>query len=106
MGRFCILTDVNDLGDMFYDIACRGPFASDVARETLKWNVGRGPHILIELKSRRRSDKDSTSEALAYKAIVQIFRRGHTRGLRGDTIVYGIVFDKNGICVRSERLSL
>lgn len=67
---------------------------------------GRGPHILIELKSRRGSDKDSTSEALAYRAIVQIFRRGHTRGLRGDTIVYGIVFDKNGICVRSERLSL
>lgn len=47
-GRFCILTGVNDLGDMFYDIACRGPFTSDVARETLKRNVGKGAIMVTD----------------------------------------------------------
>ena len=40
--QVCVLTGVNDNGDMFYDMVCRGPMTTEVARDSLEGLVLEG----------------------------------------------------------------
>lgn len=46
--NLCILTGINDLGDMFYSVACRGYFSKQVARHELKKRIGEGSIIVTD----------------------------------------------------------
>lgn len=37
--QICVLTGINDAGDFFYDVSCRGALTSDIAYESLKGRV-------------------------------------------------------------------
>lgn len=46
--KVCVFTAVNDLGDMFYEIACKGFFTKDAARHTLGKSVARGSVVATD----------------------------------------------------------
>lgn len=68
--QICVMTGVNDVGEMFFDVACRGVMTNDVARNVLADKVGEGaivstdrhksyPRVLRELNAvHNRYDSD------------------------------------------------
>ena len=46
--QICILTGINDNGDMFYEIACRGRLTSNVAHDLLKEKIGAGSIVVTD----------------------------------------------------------
>ncbi|MDO5862557.1 MAG: IS1595 family transposase [Thermoplasmata archaeon] len=46
--KICVLTGINDMGDMFYDVVCRGWYDRESARISLDRNVGKGAIIVTD----------------------------------------------------------
>ena len=67
----------------------------------LESRFGDGPNIVMEIKVRRTS----SAEAQARKALEQIREKDYMHGLKGETILYGICFDKKVPVIESERIS-
>lgn len=66
----------------------------------LESRFGDGPNIVMEIKVRRTS----SAEAQARKALEQIRQKDYMHGLKGETILYGICFDKKVPVIESERI--
>ena len=86
-GRYQVKADFEE-GEGFYDIR-------------LERMRGSSPNIVIEIK--RTSSSSKSAEKLAEEALSQIKEKDYCHGLKGDTILYGISFDKKKPVILSER---
>ena len=46
--KICVITGVNDNGDVFYDVACRGAMTHDVSKEVLEDKISEGSIITTD----------------------------------------------------------
>ncbi len=58
----------------------------------MKTRCPRFPNIVIELKKADSEDSDATVDRLAHEALEQIRKKNYYRGMKGRTLLYGIVF--------------
>ena len=58
----------------------------------MKTRYPRFPNIVIELKKADSEDSDATIDRLAHEALEQIHKKDYCRGMKGRTLLYGIVF--------------
>ena len=58
----------------------------------MKTRYPRFPNIVIELKKADSEDNDATVDRLAHEALEQIHKKNYYRGMKGRTLLYGIVF--------------
>ncbi len=90
-GRYEIKADY-EAGDGFFDIRMRRL-------------SGPGANVVVELKRRNKKNKDMTMNDLARSALQQIHDRRYYSGLEGETILYGIAFDKKTPTIVMEELA-
>ena len=89
-GRYRVTAD-KESGNGFHDLL-------------MECRDGRTPNIVFEFK--RRRERDPPAEEMARRALDQIRRKDYAHGLRGDTILYGVVFDSKAPVILSDRISL
>ncbi len=58
----------------------------------MKARCPRSPNIIIELKKADSEDSDAAVDRLAHEALEQIHKKNYYRGMKGKTLLYGIVF--------------
>lgn len=94
--QICVMTGVNDVGEIFFDVACRGAMTGEVARRVLADKVGEGaivstdrhksyPRVLRELGAvhdRYGSDDHEPLEAVNnLHSAIKSFINGRFRGV-------------------------
>ena len=94
--QICVVTGVNDLNDMFFDVACRGALSNDIARDVLTDRICEGavidtdghkayPKVLKELgvaHNRHYSeDHDSMEPIDKLHSAIKSFIYGRFRGV-------------------------
>ncbi len=90
-GRYEVKADYES-GDGFFDIR-------------MKRLSGSGDNVVVELKRRNKKNKDVTMDDLAHSALQQIHEKRYYSSLEGETILYGIAFNKKTPTIIMEKLA-
>ena len=72
----------------------------------MKTRYPRFPNIVIELKKADSEDNDATVDRLAHEALEQIHKKNYYRGMKGRTLLYGIVFRAKTATILLESVNL